>query len=162
MIDGLGHGSEAALAAELAVQAIKEHTGSSLPALIQECHVALRRTRGVVMTLVLLDLKSVSLSWVGVGNVEALLIPAQEDARRQVPVLPGGVVGHQLPKLRVSHHDLSPDDLIVLATDGIDRGFAERVIESEKPQQIADSLLKDCRKGNDDALVLVVRYLGRQ
>ena len=114
------------------------------------------------MTLVLLDLKSASLSWVGVGNVEALLIPAQEDARRQVPVLPGGVVGHQLPKLRVSHHDLSPDDLIVLATDGIDRGFAERVIESEKPQQIADSLLKDCRKGNDDALVLVVRYLGRQ
>jgi negative regulator of sigma-B (phosphoserine phosphatase) len=114
------------------------------------------------MTLVSLDVRSNSLSWLGVGNVEALLMPAQEDGRQQVPVLPGGVVGHQLPRLKLSHHSIAHGDLIVLVTDGIDRGFAERVHESESPQRIADALLKDCRKGNDDALVLVVRYLGGQ
>jgi negative regulator of sigma-B (phosphoserine phosphatase) len=162
VIDGLGHGSEAAHAADLAVQAVKERPGASLQTLIQECHVALRKTRGVVMTLVSLDVRSNSLSWLGVGNVEALLMPVLEDGRQQVPVLPGGVVGHQLPRVKLSHHAIAPGDLIVLVTDGIDRGFAEWVNESASPQQIADALLKGCRKGNDDALVLVVRYLGGQ
>jgi negative regulator of sigma-B (phosphoserine phosphatase) len=160
VIDGLGHGSEAAHAADLAVQSIREHPGDSLQALVQRCHTALRRTRGVAMTLASLDLPGGSLSWLGIGNVEALLIPAQEDGRLQVPLLSGGVVGHQLPRLRVSSHNVSPGDLIVLATDGIDRNFPERIVESEKPQAIADALLENCGKGNDDALVLVVRYLG--
>lgn len=160
VIDGLGHGTEAAHAADLAVQAIREHAGASLQALVQECHSALRRTRGAAMTLVSLDLPRASLSWLGVGNVDALLVPAQEDGRQQVPVLAGGVVGHQLPRLKVSNHDLSPGDLIIVATDGIERSFAEWVVESEPSQQIADALLENCRKGNDDALVLVVRYLG--
>jgi negative regulator of sigma-B (phosphoserine phosphatase) len=160
VIDGLGHGTEAAHAADLAVQAIKDHAGDSLQGLVQQCHTALYKTRGAAMTLVSLDLRTASLSWLGVGNVEALLIPSEENGRRQVPLLSGGVVGHQLPTLRVTRHELSPDDLILLVTDGIDRNFAERVVEWEGPQQIADALLKNCRKGTDDALVLVVRYLG--
>jgi negative regulator of sigma-B (phosphoserine phosphatase) len=160
VIDGLGHGSEAAHAADLAVRSIRDHPGDSLEALVQQCHTALRRTRGVAITLASLDLPSASLSWLGIGNVEALLIPAQADGHRQVPLLSGGVVGHQLPRLRVSSHDVSPGDLIVLATDGIDRGFAEQVVDSETPQDIADALLQNCGKGTDDALVLVVRYLG--
>lgn len=162
VVDGLGHGIEAAEAADLAVQAITQNAGASLQDLVQGCHTALRRTRGVAMTLVLLDLQRASLSWIGVGNVEAVLVPAEEDGRQQVPLLMGGIVGHQLPRLKVSQHPLSPGDLIILVTDGIDRAFAERVIESEDPQEIADALLENCRKGNDDALVLVVRYLGAE
>ena len=48
------------------------------------------------------------------------------------------------------------------ATDGIGAGgFTEGLVRSDSPQQIADRILKRHFKGTDDALVLVVRYVGR-
>ena len=36
----------------------------------------------------------------------------------------GGVVGYNLPSIRVTGTELEPGDVMVLATDGIDSGFA--------------------------------------
>ena len=55
---------------------------------------------------------------------------------------------------------MAPGDTLILSTDGIRSGFAASVTSAEAPQVIADRVLAGYAKGTDDALVLVVRYLG--
>ena len=162
VVDGLGHGKEAAIAAKTAVTVLERHADEPLTAVVNRCHEALTKTRGVVMTVATLRSSENQLAWLGVGNVEAMLLHA--DSRAKAPsdrvLLRSGLVGYQLPLLRASTLPLAPDDLLIFATDGIDAGFAEGLVRSDSPQQLADRILELHCKGHDDALVLVVRYLG--
>jgi negative regulator of sigma-B (phosphoserine phosphatase) len=102
------------------------------------------------------------MAWVGVGNVEGILLRADPGARpanERVP-LRGGVVGDQLPSLRDSVSPITRGDLLIFATDGVHAGFAERLPVSDQPQRIADWILGRHATGADDALVLVARYVG--
>src|SRR5438034_10764154 len=69
LVDGLGHGPEAAEAARCAVQTLREHAGESVLALTQHCHGSLQRTRGAVMSLASVSAPDSSMMWIGVGNV---------------------------------------------------------------------------------------------
>jgi negative regulator of sigma-B (phosphoserine phosphatase) len=73
VIDGIGHGQEAAAAARRAHDIIAEDPQDSPIALVMRCHEALRNTRGVVLSIVSVDLAHGSLRWLGVGNVRALV-----------------------------------------------------------------------------------------
>src|SRR2546425_13287314 len=53
VVDGLGHGAEAATAAQAAVAALERHATETPIALIERCHRALKGTRGVVMSVAL-------------------------------------------------------------------------------------------------------------
>jgi len=75
-------------------------------------------------------------------------------------LLRGGLVGFQLPELRASVIPVSVGDLLILATDGIQAGFEDEIKLNETPGQIAGKILNHHYRGNDDALVLVARYLG--
>jgi serine/threonine protein phosphatase PrpC len=164
VVDGLGHGEEARTAAKTAIASLEKHTEEPLGALVKRCHEALRGARGVVMTVATLGSLEGKLAWLGVGSVEAVLVRADRQAK--VPsdhvLLRGGLVGYQLPELRASTLPLAPDDLLIFATDGIDPGFAGGLVRSDSPQQLADRILERHFKGNDDALVLVVRYLATE
>jgi len=46
----------------------------SLVSLVQKCHEALRPTRGVVLSLALIDFQLGTLTWLGIGNVQGVLI----------------------------------------------------------------------------------------
>jgi phosphoserine phosphatase RsbX len=161
-VDGLGHGGEAEHAARRAVSVLEEDAGAPLPTLFERCHTRLVRTRGVVMSLASFDATGDLLTWLGVGNVEGTLLRA--DAQSRVPtesiMLLGGVVGFQLPRLRPSTTDLSAGDTLVLTTDGIESGFRHGLSAGRPAQELADQILDAHRKHNDDALVLVARYLG--
>jgi phosphoserine phosphatase RsbX len=160
-IDGLGHGADAADAAAIAAGVLAEQPDDEPVHLIAACHRALARTRGAVMTLAWYDLRAGRLSWTGVGNVEGRLVRA--GAARRTPtegaLTRGGVVGYNLPAVRVTGTDLRDGDVIVLATDGIDSGFARAIAAGGSAQEIADRILAAHGKPSDDALVVVVRYL---
>ena len=160
--DGLGHGDEATTAARVAMEILRENAGQSVTSLVQRCHDALINTRGAVMTLASFNTLEGALSWLSVGNVAGLLLRADTKATptSESVVLRGGVIGYQLPALRSSVTAVSPGDLLILASDGIRSGFEQSVIASETPQQIADRIMNGHFKGTDDALALVVRYLG--
>jgi negative regulator of sigma-B (phosphoserine phosphatase) len=159
-IDGLGHGDEAADAADVAARVLAEHPREAPERLLDECHRALARTRGAVMTLAWFDLVGESLSWTGVGNVEGRLVHAA--AGRHAPthgaLTKGGVVGYNMPSIRVTGTDLEDGDVMVLATDGIASDFARAIGEGGSAQEIADRILAAHGKPSDDALVVVVRY----
>ena len=164
VVDGLGHGPEATTAAQAAVDVLERHACQPLVLLLNLCHKALHGLRGAVMSLASFDATRDILSWTGVGNVAGILQHADPAARPHVELLVPrpGFLGVKLPTLATGIKDLAPGDTLILATDGIRSEFAQDLNPSGTPQSIADNLLAHHCKGNDDALVLVVRYLGRQ
>jgi len=159
-IDGLGHGREAADAAATAAAVLSAHPEDEPVRLIDACHRALRRTRGAVMTLAWFDLDGGQLHWTGVGNVDGRLIHtrAGPGAPTEGVLIKGGVVGYNLPSIRVTGTHLEEGDVMVLATDGIDSRFARSITADDSAQAIADRILAEHAKERDDALVVVVRY----
>ena len=164
VVDGLGHGAEAATAAQAAVAALERHATESPVPLIERCHRALHGTRGAVMSVALLGRSDRSMTWVGVGNVEGLLLHGDGATRsrsgRESLVTRGGIVGSELPRLHPTVLPIAPGDLLIFATDGIREGFADGLSPEAAPQHLADQILARHGKGTDDALVLVARYLG--
>jgi len=162
VVDGLGHGAEAAAAARAAVAALNRHAQESVLPLLQRCHQALAGTRGVVVSVALFDRADGSMTWLGVGNVEGVLLYADSGRRRgrERLVTRGGIVGSELPPLRAEVLAVAPGDTLILATDGIRSGFADDLAIDAPPQQLADQILARSGKSTDDALVLVARYLG--
>lgn len=162
VIDGLGHGSEAADAAHAAAVLVRDGAALPIPELLERCHEGLRKTRGVVMSVVKLDAPSSSIEWFGVGNVEGLLLRARPLADRGHETISarGGVLGYRLPKAKVRCSSIARGDVLVLVTDGIRSDFAREIPLDWPPQAIADWLLSRYGSARDDALALVARYLG--
>ncbi|MEJ2726769.1 MAG: stage II sporulation protein E (SpoIIE), partial [Deltaproteobacteria bacterium] len=76
-------------------------------------------------------------------------------------LLRGGVLGYQLPSLRVSALPVTEGDLLAFATDGIRGNFSEGLSPDDSPQQNTDRILACFCKETDDALVLVLRFRGK-
>jgi negative regulator of sigma-B (phosphoserine phosphatase) len=164
VVDGLGHGEEAAAVAARAVSALESHADESVIALVRRCHEALRGTRGAVMSLASFSARDNTMTWIGVGNVDGRLLRSR-DRRREAKeslLLRGGVVGVQLPPLGAAVLPVAIGDTLILATDGIHREFDRDVNLGASPQKVADSILAEHRRPTDDALVLVCRYIGER
>jgi hypothetical protein len=160
VLDGLGHGSEAAAAAKIAIDILDANPGDSVISLFKRSHEALRKSRGVVMSVALLNGVDATMTWMGVGNVDGLLVRANSDVKpRKEPLLiRAGVLGGSLPALHASIVPIMVGDTLVFTTDGIRSGFDEMVNCHDPPNEIAARILSSYAKANDDALVLVARY----
>jgi len=161
VVDGLGHGAQAAAAADLAVTILSKYAHESVIALCKRCHDGLRKTRGVVMSLASFNERDQTLTWMGIGNVEGLVLSVESSPRPrdEYLFLRGGVVGGHLPSLSASFMPVMRGDTLIFVTDGIRSGFAKGLSMSDPPKLIANRVLADYSKGSDDALVLVARYL---
>jgi hypothetical protein len=159
-IDGVGHGPAAADAAKIAAERLGRYAGEPLEDLFGECHLALQRTRGAVMTAAVFQAGGL-LRWAGVGNVEARVVRAAAGAiRGESPVLFGGVLGYQLRTVRASSVELAPGDLVLMATDGVRADFASGLTVGGDAQAVADRIMSRSAKQHDDALVVASRWLG--
>jgi serine phosphatase RsbU (regulator of sigma subunit) len=159
VVDGLGHGHSAEAAARLAISTLQSEPVRGITGLVERCHSALSRSRGVVMSLAVLDARVRTMTWLAVGNVEGVLIRAGAPKRESI-LMRGGIVGHRLPPLRATTVALRPGDLLVFATDGIRDGFAEGLRPDTPLKEIADRVLACHGRANDDALVLAGRWNG--
>jgi hypothetical protein len=161
VIDGLGHGHWAAVAAGQAASVLRENPAEPLNALFVLCHQALSGTRGAAITLGVIDHAQATLEWLGVGNVAGSVVrasPAGPTVRSSV-MLRGGVIGHQLSGvLRPEKTSIRPGDVVLFGTDGLRSGFDDRPDLSQSAGALAQAILARCAKGIDDALVLVARY----
>jgi phosphoserine phosphatase RsbX len=161
-IDGIGHGKSAAEAARVAAATLESFADDSLVSLVQKCHESLRPTRGVVFSLALIDFQFGTLTWLGIGNVQGVLIRSttSEHNGNHALLLRPGVVGSRLPHLQTTTLPISRGDTLAFATDGIRGDFSEDLFPHETPQRSADRILAKHCKGNDDALVVIARFLG--
>jgi negative regulator of sigma-B (phosphoserine phosphatase) len=163
VIDGLGHGDDAADASALAERVIREHASVPPTDLLKRCHEALRKSRGVVLTAAWFDLEAMELFWAGVGNVEARLVrgAAAYGARHDSALVLGGVLGYNLPRVRPARTDLRRGDAVAFATDGIDADYSTSLTPGLPAQRLAERILQRHGRDTDDALAAVVRYVAR-
>ena len=109
VIDGVGHGPEAARAATAAATVLETFVHEPVDALLQRCHERLRDTRGAAITLAVIDTDAHSLEWVGAGNVAAALQQVEPfglPATRELLVRSGaaGKIGRASCRERVLDH----------------------------------------------------------
>ncbi len=161
VVDGLGHGDQATVAAHRAVDVLAGHASEPVVTLIQLCHRALRDTRGAAMTLLALNTRDRTASALGIGNVEMILVRAEREARppRESALLRNGVVGYQLPALQASGFVIAPGDVVVFATDGVREDFGDHLDPIEPLPQLVERILARKFRGTDDALVLGCRFV---
>jgi phosphoserine phosphatase RsbX len=161
VLDGLGHGPEAAHASQQAAATLRANLGEPVTVLVERCHAALRKTRGVVLSLALVEARGREVTWLSVGNVDGTLHHAgAEQPQRETLPHRGGVVGYQLPPLRAATVPFAPGDALVFATDGIANTHASQSATGWDPQDAADYILRVYGKDTDDALVVVARNAG--
>jgi serine phosphatase RsbU (regulator of sigma subunit) len=163
VLDGLGHGTEAAKAAASGVDVLRRDPTKQLDVLIQLCHRALGDTRGVAMTLARIDFETDMLSWTGIGNVSANLVakgPRGVEVRSSA-LLAGGIVGYRIPDtIHTQAISVRPGDLLVIASDGIAEDYLENIDFTASASVIVEQIIHRCGKDTDDALVLTARHRG--
>jgi len=161
-IDGIGHGEEAANAARTAAALLRSSPDEPILSLVEHCHEKLRATRGVVLSLACIDPENGMMTWLGVGNVQGVLMRAEakQGTVQESLLLRAGVVGSQLPALQATVLPIVRGDTLFFATDGVRGDFSSALSARENPQRAADRILNQYRSGNDDALVLVSRLAG--
>ena len=160
VVDGLGHGDEAADVAEQALASLRRTAELSLVRSLTACHDALRGSRGVVATLAVLDPDRSQLAWLAVGNVDAVVLRRRNWGVRQsscAVALRAGVVGDRLPPLREGTVTMTAGDTLIAVTDGIFPSFVENVDLSLDTPTLARRLHQCYSRMTDDALVLVAR-----
>jgi negative regulator of sigma-B (phosphoserine phosphatase) len=161
-IDGIGHGEEAAEVARAAAALLRASIDEPVISLVEQCHEKLKGTRGAVLSLAFISPEQKMMTWLGVGNVQGVLVranAARGNAQESL-LLRAGVVGSKLPSLQASVLPVSQGDTLVFATDGIQSDFSTGLSARENPQRAADRILNKFRNRSDDALVLVARLTG--
>ena len=160
VIDGVGHGEEAASTARLAADTLLANPREPPAALLSRCHAALRGTRGAVLSVASIDLRRALLSWLGVGNVSGVVsrgVANVLSVPEELMARPGVLGAGELPALRVATLPLRMRDTLILATDGISRHFADELTVGTSAQVLADDIIARHCARNDDALVVVAR-----
>ncbi len=162
VVDGLGHGPDAAAAARRAIKLLEEGEGKDPAATLQRCHESMRSTRGVVASLARFDGERDTMTWAGVGNVGGVVLRSMMGLSRVQEVMRtgSGVVGRQLPAIQSETLPIAPGDTLVFATDGIRPQFARDLEHPLVLQEAADRILGAFGRDDDDALVVVARYRG--
>ena len=159
VMDGVGHGAEAARAARVTEEILKYSPGQALAFLIKRCHEGLRGTRGVVASFAAFNHAEKMMTWVGVGNVQGKLLPMDALSPPRTLLLSVGTLGHQLAPVFPTALSIKSGDTLIFTTDGIREDFDQRLNLKQSPQQLADEILSRHARQTDDALVLVGRYL---
>ncbi|MGV9614524.1 SpoIIE family protein phosphatase [Nocardia xishanensis] len=162
VLDGLGHGSAAADAADRAAQVLAENRSEPLDVLMVLCHRAMADTRGAAVSLALFDVKD-TIRWLGVGNVDSRVLTASPAGLtvRAAVLLTGGIVGYRLPQnLQPQTVQVRVGDLLLMTTDGIVTESAEGIDLSRSTAEITADILARHAKDTDDALVLAARHRG--
>jgi serine phosphatase RsbU (regulator of sigma subunit) len=158
VVDVLGHGPEAAEAARRFEGIIERDPIADLPSLFARCDVMLRSDRGAVMTAALVRTDEQLLRYLGVGNVQAVVVRGDNRAARDWLLIRSGVVGGGVGALEARTLPVLPGDVVVLATDGVHAAYASAIDPLHSVDRIAQTVLDTHATGKDDALVLAARF----
>ena len=157
VVDGLGHGPNAARAARAATEAFAAHPSATPGALMKICHGALAATRGAAGAAARIELANNHGSFAGVGNIAARVESTGE--RRQL-VSHSGTLGHVLRRVQEFEFTYPAGALLILHSDGL----ATRWSSADYPGLlgkhaglIAGVLYRDHNRGTDDVTVVVLK-----
>ena len=157
VVDGLGHGFDAAVAARAAVEVVqaKAHLGAT--DLMDAMHGALRPTRGAAAAIAMLQPESELCVFCGVGNISASIRSA---GTSRSMVSQNGTLGHQVRRIQEFQYPFPKGSVLLMHSDGLATHWdlsAYPGIEIRHPALIASALYRDHSRGRDDLTVLALR-----
>ena len=156
IIDGLGHGKEAHLASNIVKEQILLKLNLPLNELVSYLHNSIRGTRGAVVGIVLIDTETSKLYFVGIGNIEGFI---NSLSGKKSLISFGGILGHNIRTPRTFEFHFTQGDVLCLYSDGLNSRWNVNDIDwNEHPQKIADLLINNYSRENDDATVLIVSH----
>lgn len=157
--DGLGHGPEAALAVQTAIEALKTSTEARPSELIRLLHRAVKKTRGLVGTLAFFDARTRTWQLCGVGNISTTLKGANFSKRH---FSYNGIIGMNIPtSLNEQTLVMEAGQYLILCSDGIRsrwETYKYPNITKYDLSILAAALYKDYARKTDDMSIVVCRF----
>ncbi len=159
LVDGLGHGLGARAASHAAIRSFSQQPDRSGEQILESCHEAIGKTRGAVMTVAQIDEVAGVVRASGVGNVTLSVSSPKTSKRFEGSSF---VLGIQRPmhRARTEEIPLGAHTAVILFSDGL----ATRATLDDRPELlreqpivIAQELVKDFGRDDDDVTVLVAR-----
>ena len=164
VVDGLGHGPQAAAAAAAAVRLFSKSAGLGPAALMEALHAGLRGTRGAAVSIARFDSSRRVVVFCGIGNVAGALVSRMGRVQRLLTL--NGTVGHAVRRIQEAAYpypDPAGSPMMILHSDGLSASWSLEAypgLVAAHPALIAAVLYRDFARDRDDATVLVVRGAG--
>ncbi|HSY01313.1 MAG TPA: SpoIIE family protein phosphatase [Acidobacteriaceae bacterium] len=157
LVDGIGHGWEAAEAAQEATTTFRKYADRAPGEILLSIHDALKKTRGAVAAIAEIRANEGTLTYAGVGNISAVV---QSGNGSRSLVSHNGTLGMATSRIQEFKVDWPADAVLVLHSDGLHSrwdlsSYAGLIVRH--PAVIGAVLLRDFRRQRDDASVVVVK-----
>jgi len=156
--DGLGHGFHAEAAVLAAIESLKTCSADNAVAIIRHIHEHVRKTRGLVATVGVLDCRSKIWSLCGVGNIHTKLTSHSN----QYGYMPyNGIIGMNIPNsLKEREFPYEPGQYLLFCSDGIksrvDLGRHPSIQRCD-PAVIAAVVYNEFARHTDDTGIVVCK-----
>ncbi len=157
LIDGIGHGPLAYQASSRCLDVVDKNKNKNLSNILEACNEELLGTRGVAVSLALVQPFSGLVSYCGVGNVECFILG------RTVKHLNNnyGILGNEFDlQLSVDNREFHVgDDILIMHSDGIRTNIPlEKHARNLFPNMngMARWIVEHWSKDKDDASVVVI------
>lgn len=156
LVDGLGHGPDAAAAATAALTVFDPQRGGSPGQYIERAHAALRGTRGAAIGAYRIDGGTQRIRFAGAGNILGRVISGIAD---RTLVSQNGTAGIQMRSVQEQELDWPAHALVILHSDGIQSRWQldDATVLQRDPAIVAAFVLWKFARGRDDATVVVIR-----
>lgn len=157
--DGLGHGENANIAVNEAVKWFKQSPVPEPVNTLRYLHQNVRKTRGMVATVVDFDLENKTLQMAGIGNISSRLLHLGGDVKNHISY--NGIVGHNIPNtMNAQRYNFADYSLLILCSDGIKSRLELNKytgIGKHDSAILAAVIYKDFSRRTDDTSVVVVK-----
>lgn len=157
VVDGLGHGPDAAEAAAVGLEAFGAAPLAAPRDVLARTHEALRRTRGAAVMVLQADVGAGEVRTAGAGNVVGRLVSGVSD--RSI-LTQHGTAGVTIRTPEEARTPWPEHAMLVACSDGIETRWKPEVLApvlGRDPTLAAALLVRDHSRGRDDATVAVLR-----
>jgi len=160
VVDGLGHGPEAAKVQLEAIRIFRKDPNGDPAEIIRTLHAGLRSTRGGVAAAAVIDEDRGRVTYAGAGNILGQIITGSETVKM---VSLNGTLGNDIRKIQDFSYSWETGALLVMYSDGLSMQWdLENYpgLRQKDPALIAGVLYRDHTRGTDDVTVLIVKPCG--
>jgi hypothetical protein len=139
------------------VDAFQTHVQKDCVTLLERIHRALLPTRGAAVAIARVDPGARKIRFVGVGNIGAALVVNGELRHMASQNGTAGFVTHRITEFE---YGFTGAPLLILHSDGVSTRWGlggYPGLAAQHPSLVAGVLLRDQRRGRDDATVVALR-----
>jgi hypothetical protein len=156
VVDGLGHGTFAAQAAQAALSAFDRSPFDAPQVVLERMHRALAGTRGAAAACARID-SAGRLAYAGIGNIHGVVLSG--DALRGL-LSHNGTLGLRAPRMQQFDYQRAAGALLIMNSDGVSSRWnldGNPGLLHRHPAVVAGVLYREHGRAHDDATIVVLR-----